>query len=294
MIAVFASAGVFVLVVVIILGTVAVRRKRRKDLLESALNFPLPTDNLINNNDNYSRGGSVTLGSRNSGNSTSDAQSNALGANPYMPSLAPAPIPVSVPSSIYAPREMQQRGPGIGYLGDRGLDRGEMSGARYAYGRQQRTPSPEYQQQRQQQLRYQPQQQTRPPPQLDYRPRNVSPIPPALVPSSLSRRESAVFDVPFAPLATQSSRLSLHNGRGEGLDRTRTWESRTGTRERAQTLQVPLPPPGKFPRVIPDTVERDDESWDDGSWEDVGIVVDEERVLQVRRFRLPFRLFARG
>lgn len=64
------------------------------------------------------------------------------------------------------------------------------------------------------------------------------------------------------------------------------WGSRTSTRERRQTQQVPLPPPPIFPRKLPDTLGRNDESL-----EGTNVSVDEDRrnqprVLKVRRFLL--------
>jgi hypothetical protein len=308
MIAVFSAAGVFVLVVVLIVGIVVLRWKRRKDLVESALDFSPTTEHLVID-DSYSRGGggSGALISRSSGSLSSEGRgtrlprvpSVTLGATPSLPALAPAPIP--------APREMQQRGFGTGYIGDHWLDR-ETSGARYAYGnsaqpyydtvRQQQPPPPPPQPQQlqyqQQQLQYLPQQQSRSlrrqqreerplPPDL---PTDVGPIPSSLMPSSQS--DTAVFNVPFATTATKPSRLStdgaLGGGGGGGINRT--WGSRTSTRERRQTQQVPLPPPPTFPRKIPDTLAYDDEGL-----EDIDVSVDEDRlnrsrILKVRRFWL--------
>src|SRR6267154_3989166 len=124
MIAVFTAAGVFALVVVFILGIVALRWKRRKDLLESALDFSPTTEHLVND-DNYKGGGGSSEGaliSRGSGSLSSEARgtrprvpNDALGRSPSIPALSPAPIPLSLPpASIPAPREMQQRGFGTG------------------------------------------------------------------------------------------------------------------------------------------------------------------------------------
>ena len=302
MIAVFASVGVFALVVVLILGIVALRWKRRKDLVESALDFSPTTEHLVND-DSYGRGGGGSGGaliSRGSGSMSSEAR----GTRPRVPSVVlgaspsvPAPIPVSLPASISAPREMQQRGPGTGYLIDRWLDQGEMSGARYAHGnsaqpyydtvRQQQPPPPP----KRQQLQYQPQ--PPPPPPLRWQqqeerplppdlPTDVGTIPPSLIPSS--QRDPAIFNVPFAATVSKPSRLSTDGGLAGGGGGDKTWVSRTGTRERRQTQQVPLPPTPKFPRKIPDTLGRDDENAEDND-----VRVDEDRrnrtrVLKVRHF----------
>lgn len=299
MIAVFASAGVFVLVLILIFAIIVVRWKRRKDLIESALDFS-PTNHLVDD-DNYSRGGSgVALISRGSGSLSSETRGSrprvpsvAFGANTSVPGLAPAPIPAA---SIPAPREMQQRGFGTGYIGDRWLDRGgESSGARYAYGNS--APS-YYDTVRQQQLQYQPQQQQprtlhwlqkddRPlPPNL---PTDVDPIPPSLVPSS--RRDTTVFDVPFAATVTrQPSQLSMDGGlekSGAGATVDRTWGSRaSSTRERRQTQQVPLPPPpaARFSRKLSDTPGRNDEAYGGLDEKDINVGGDRSRVLKVRRF----------
>jgi hypothetical protein len=219
MIAVFSAAGVFVLVVVLIVGIVVLRWKRRKDLIEGALDFSPTTEHLVVD-DSYSGGGgsSGALISRNSGSLSSEdsghppptcPQRCTFGASPSLPVLTPDPIPAVPPASVPAPREMQQRGFGTGYIGDRWLDRGEMSGATYAYGnsaqpyydtvrQQQPPPRPPQQQQQQlqyhqqQQLQYQPQQQSRPPrrQQQEERPlppdlpTDVGPIPSSLMPSS--------------------------------------------------------------------------------------------------------------
>jgi len=197
------------------------------------------------------------------------------------------PVPVSVPASIPAPREMQQRGPETGFIGNHWLDRGETSGMRYAYRnsvhpyyetvRQQQPPP----QRQQQQLQYQPQQQQqwqqrrqqleeRPlPPDL---PTDVAPIPTSLIPSY--HRDSAVFNIPFATTVANPSRLSVHGGGGLG-GADGTWGSRAGTtrRERRQTQQVPLPPPAtRFSPNTPDTLGRNVESL-----EDVDAKVDEDR-----------------
>ena len=293
LIAVFTSVGVFTLAVILILGIVALRWKRRKDLVESALDFSPTTDHLINDDD-YSRrsgGGGDTLISRSSGSLSSESRgtrprvpSPAFGASPFMPALAPASNPASVPASIPAPREMQQRGFGTGYIGDRWLDRGEPPDARYAYAnsaqpyygavRQPQPPPPSHQQQQQQQqlqyyqqqqLQYQPQQRSRSPrlQQQEERPlpadlpTDIDAIPASLIPSS--QYDNAVFNVPFATV-TKPSRLSTDGGLGgaggAGVNRT---GSRTSTRERRQTQQVPLPPPPAFPRKITDTLGRNDE-----------------------------------
>jgi hypothetical protein len=275
--AIIASAAVFALFVILAVALFVVRRKRRKDSIESA------------------------LGSHDS--SSSDAQRIALGGNPYYVS-ALDPAPVSVPVSVYVPKE-KRRESGTDYLGDHWLDR-ETLGVKYAHGRQQRSPPPEYQQQ--EQLQSQPRQ-TRP---LRWQPRgkrplrlsmptSVGPDPEAFVPLSRrsvselnmpssrrsvpdslmpsSRRNTAVFDfdVPFGASVTKASRFSTYEGRGGdgGVDKMSS--SRTSSRERGG--QVPLPPPRGFPRFVPETVMRDDESW-----EDVGMVVDEGRILRVRRF----------
>jgi hypothetical protein len=328
MIAVFASVGVFVLVVVLILAIVVLRWRRRKNLIESALDFSPTTEHLVID-DNYSRGGSsgsvAGLISRGSGSLSSETRgtrpprvpSISFGTGLSVPALAPAPAPVSLPpASVPAHREMQQRGFGTGYIGDRWLDRGEPSGARYGYGnsaqpyydtvRQQQPPPPPPPQQQQQQLQYhhhqqlqyQPQQQPRPlrSQQQEERPpsdppTNVGFIPSSLIPSS--QRDNAVFNVPFAATVTKPSRLSTDGGLGEsggggggGVDRM--WGSRTSTRERRQTQQVPLPPPPIFPRKLPDTLGRNDESL-----EGTNVSVDEDRrnqprVLKVRCFCLLF------
>ena len=329
MIAVFTAAGVFALVVVFILGIVALRWKRRKDLLESALDFSPTTEHLVND-DNYKGGGGSSEGaliSRGSGSLSSEARgtrprvpNDALGRSPSIPALSPAPIPLSLPpASIPAPREMQQRGFGTGYIGDRWLDRGETSGARYAYGnsahpyydtvRQQQPPQQQqrqlqYQQQQQQQ-QYQPQQQPRPQRWLQQEerplpsdlPTDVDPVPSSLMPSS--QRDATVFNVPFGATATKPSRLSVEGGLGGGgggggLDRR--WGSRTSTRERRQTQQVPLPPPPTLPRKTPDTLGHNDEAY--AGLEDINVSADEDRrnrlrVLKVRRFCLLLR-FVRG
>jgi hypothetical protein len=314
-IAVFTAAGVFALVVVLILGIIVLRRKRRKDLIESALDFSPTTEHLVND-DSYSGGGgsSGALISRSSGSLSSETRGthpiDPFGRSPSLRALAPAPIPISVPpASIPAPREMQQRGFGTGYIGDRWLERSETSGARYAYGnsahpyydtvRQQQPPPPPQQQQQQlqyhqqQQLQYQPQQQSRP---LRWQQQEERPLPADLptdvdaIPSSLmpsSERDITVFNVPFGATATKPSRLSTDGelgggGAGAGVDRNRTWGSRTSTRERRQTQQVPLPPPPMLSRKIPDTLGRDDESL-----EDTNVMTDEDRrnrarILKVR------------
>lgn len=41
---------------------------------------------------------------------------------------------------------------------------------------------------------------------------------------------------------------------------------------------MPLPPPAGFPRIIPDTVGRDD-----GGWDDRKVAVGDDRILKVRR-----------
>jgi hypothetical protein len=320
MIAVFTGAGVFALVVVLILGIVVLRWKRRKDLIEGALDFSPTTEHLVVD-DNYIGGGgsSGALISRNSGSLSSETRgtrvprvpNDVFGASPSLPVLTPDPIPISVPpASVPAPREMQQRGFGTGYIGDRWLDRGEMSGATFGYGnsaqpyydtvrQQQPPPRPPQQQQhqlqyhQQQQLQYQPQQQSRPPrwQQQEERPlppdlpSDVGPIPSSLMPSS--QHDAAVFNVPFAATATKPSRLSTDGGLGGGGGGADgTWVSRTNTRERRRTQQVPLPPPSTFPRKIPDALGRNDESL-----EDINVLTDEERrnrarILKVRRFWL--------
>ena len=303
MIAVFTSAGVFAIVVVFILGLVALRWKRRKDLVKSALDFSPTTEHLVNDDD-YSGGGGggSALISRSSGSLSSQAQLTrprvpSVGATPSLPALAH--IPLSVPASFPAPREMQQRGPETGYLIDRWLER-ETSGARQAYGnsaqpyydtvRQQQPPPPPPQQQQQQQLQYQPQQQPRPPrpprrQQQEERPlppdlpTDVGPLPPSLIPSY--QRDTTAFNVPFASTVTKPSRLSVNGGLGGGGGVDGTWGSRTDTRERRKTQQVPLPPPSRLPRRIPDTLGRNDGSLEDSS-------VDEDRrdrlrTLKVRR-----------
>ena len=315
MIAVFTGAGVFTLVVVLILGIVVLRWKRRKDLLESALDFSPTTQHLVNDDD-YSGGGAGAFISRSSGSLSSEtrgtrvprAPDDVFAANPSLPTLAPAPIPISIPpASVPPPREMQQRGFGTGYMDDRWLDRGEMSGATYAYGnsaqpyydtvRQQQPPPPPRQQQQQlqyhqqQQLQYQPQQQSRPPrwqqqeerPLPSDLPTDVDPIPSSLMPSF--QHDAAVFNVPFAATTSKPSRLSTDGGLGGG-GADKTWVSRSNTRERRRTQQVPLPPPPTFSHKISDTLGRNDESL-----EDTNVLSDEERldrarILKVRHFWL--------
>lgn len=90
-----------------------------------------------------------------------------------------------------------------------------------------------------------------------------------------SERDATVFDVPFATTTTKPSRLSNDGGLGGAGGADRTWVSRTNTRERRerrQTQQVPLPPPAMFPRKVPDTLGRNDESLGD-----ISVSVEEDR-----------------
>jgi hypothetical protein len=66
--------------------------------------------------------------------------------------------------------------------------------------------------------------------------------------------------------------------------------SLTGKRERRETQQVPLPPPRRFSRNIPDTLGRNDE----GSG-DINVRVDEDRRNRSRvlKVRLLFCLLSR-
>ncbi len=308
MIATFASAGIFALVVAFILLTVLVRRKRRRDLLlDSAIDFSPTMDHLISM-DNESKGGGSTnaLLSRSSGSLSSETRGTrprvpsivfGAGPNASIPALTPAPL--SVPASVAAPREMQQRGPGTGFIGDRRLDRGDTLGSRYPYGnsaqpyydtvRQQPPLQSRQQQQQQQQLQYQPQlqqsrslrwqrqEERRPPSDL---PTDVNPIPASLMPSY--QRDPAGFNAPFATMGTKPSQSNVDGGVAGG-----TWISRTTSkRERRRTQQVPLPPPVSFPRKIPDMLGRND-----GDTEGTSASVDEDprnrpRILKVRRFCL--------
>jgi hypothetical protein len=300
MAAIFTTGGIFVLFVILAVALFVVRRKRRKDITEIALDYTSSIDRIVNRG-GHSRGGSgsTTVDSRGSGSSSSDALSFALGGEPNV--SARDPTPVSVPASIYAPT-VRRPASGTDYLGDRWLDR-EPLGTKYSFGRQQVTPPPQYQQQ-------QPQYQTKQTRPLRLRqqekqalraslPTYIDPVPESLMPS---RRNTAVFNVPFgepvtvtnAPRSsvynggtvTNASRSSVYNGGRDSVPSSRV----TSTKTRKSMVQVPLPPPGGFPRFIPETVLRDDESW-----EDLGTVVDEARILKVRRFYLLLlRLFTRG
>ena len=277
MAAIFTTGGIIALFVILAVALFVVRRKRRKDLTESALDYTSSIDRIVNSG-GHSRGGSgsTTVGSHGNGSSSSDALSFALGGESNV--SARDPTPVSVPASIYVPM-VRRPASGTDYLGDRWLDR-EPLGTKYSFGRQQLTPPPQYQQQ-------QPQYQTKQTRPLRLRqqekqalraslPTYIDPVPESLMPS---RRNTAVFNVPFGEpvTVTNAPRSSVYNGGGDSVPSSRA----TGTNTRKSMVQVPLPPPGGFPRFIPETVMRDDESW-----EDLGTVVDEARILKGEAFLL--------
>jgi hypothetical protein len=284
MIATFTTAGVLVLVLVFVLGTVVLRRSRRRGLVNAALDYSPTTAHLFNNDDEAG-GGSL---SRSSDSLSSDAQ----GGSTRRPSVrgayapgppAPAPAPVSVP----APREMQQQGAGTGF-----------ADTRYAYGSAPSYYDPVRQQPRQQQQQQQspPQRQVRwqqqqeeeeeewPLPPADLPPPSAVRHPSALIPAY--HRELTAFNVPFAATATAGKplRFSVDGGLNAG--------KRTSRR----TSQVPLPPPPpppRFPPKISNTLWRVDESPEEVS------AGDEDRrnrlrVLKVRRSLCLFFPFARG
>lgn len=258
------------------LGMVAARRKKRKDFTESIL-------------DSHDRGSS----------SSEVARTFALGGNTSVTSLDP--FPVSVPTYNYVPKEMQRRGSVPNRISDLWLDR-ELSGTKYGIGksvqlyydtaRLKQTPPPQYQQQQQQD---EPEQLTAPL-RLHRKERSLPLdiptdigtgfVPPSLRPSSESSRlsarlDSVVYDIPFATTGIKPSPLSIYEG--QGADGTRT--SRSVSRDRRRQ-QAPPPPPA---RILGDAPWRDD-----GSWVDIGVVVDEERVLRVSHFSLLLRLFSCG
>jgi hypothetical protein len=266
MIATFTAAGVLVLLFVFVLGTVVLRRSRRRGLVKAALDYSPTTVHFVNNDDGEGGGGSFSRSSDSGSSYEAHGRRPSVGsASAPGPAPAPAPIPLSVPG----PREMQ--GVGTGFA---------SASARYAYGsapayydpvRQQPRPQQQPQQQPQRQLRRQQQQDEWPlPPDLPSF--DTVRHPSALIPAY--HRDLAAFNIPFAATTTTTtattaakpSRYSTDGGLPAGPRVSRM-------------SQVPLPPPARFPNAL----SRVDESP-----EDVSTVSGEDRrnrprVLKVRR-----------
>ena len=270
MIATFTAAGVLVIILVFVLGTVVLRRSRRRGLVKAALDYSPTTVHFVNNDDGEGGGGSFSRSDSSSSYEAHGRRPSVGSVSASGPALAPAPAPI--PLSVPAPREMQ--GVGTGF-----------ASARYAYGsapayydpvRQQSRPQPQPQQQPQRQLRRQQQQDEWPlPPDLPSF--DTVRHPSALIPAY--HRDLTAFDVPFAATtttttttATTAAKPSRYSGDG-GLP--------AGPRV-SRMSQVPLPPPARFPNAL----SRVDESP-----EDVSTVSGEDRrnrprVLKVRRCSL--------
>ena len=283
MIATFTTAGVLLLVLVFVLGTVVLRRSRRRGLVKAALDYSPTTAHLFNSDDEAGGGGSL---SRSSDSLSSEGQSGstrrpsvrgAYAPGPPAPALAPAPVPVSVP----VPREMQQQGAGTGF-----------ADARYAYGsapsyydpvRQQPRQQPQQQSPPQRQVRWQQQEEEEeewPLPPADLPPPGGVRHPSALIPAY--HRELTAFNVPFA--ATANPGKPLRFSVDSGLN--------AGKRASRRTSQVPLPPPRFAPKVS-NTLWRVDESPEEVSTGDEDRRY-RPRVLKVRRRFACSSCFARG
>lgn len=311
-ITVIAAGAVFVIFVVLAVVVFAVRRKVRKVSIESALSV----DGLVKVIGHSRSGSSASLGSGSYGSSTSEARSIALSGNPYA-ALDPTPVAVptsvyaprvrrrvsgtsyrwadqapfganlkdALPHGPPPPYQQEQAGPLL-----RGrqqeerpaplslrIDVGSVPGS-HTPSFHRRVPGSQHTHASRRSAPVTPSSRYSTVPDSSRRsvsqshgPLSGHSVPESLMPAS--RRSTATFIVPFGESVTRAS----DEGRGEGVVDSR-WSSRTrSTRMRKQPAQMPLPPPGGFPRFIRETVRRDDESW-----VNLGTVVDESRLLRVR------------